>query len=96
MVEDNFNAITMTQQNRGSGAYGAYKVRNNYVHDNLIINSGLSGAAEDIGSDAIFSANNRFENNDYVGSVRWEWDGGRVSWSKWRNYGHDDQGSYQE
>ncbi len=94
VLEGNFNGITMTQQNRGSGAYGSYVVRNNYVHDNLIINSGLSGAAEDIGSDAIFHSGNRFENNDYVGSVRWEWDGGRVSWSKWRNYGHDDNGSY--
>jgi|GEM_PF-1902410 len=96
VVEDNYNGITMTQQNRGSGAHGPYVVRNNFVHDNLIIDSGLSGAAEDIGSDAIFSANNRFENNDYVGEVRWEWDGGRVSWSKWRGYGHDDGGSYQQ
>ncbi len=81
VVEDNYNGITMTQQNRGSGEYGTWLARNNYIHDNLIIDSGASGAAEDVSGDDIFYDNNRFENNDYVGDVDWEWAGRRLSWS---------------
>lgn len=94
VVEDNYNGITMTQQNRGSGDYGTYLVKNNYVHNNRIIDSGTTGAAEDIDSSAIFTSNNRFENNDYTGDVGWEWGGGRKSWSTWLKYGHDEGGSY--
>jgi len=93
-VTGNYNGITMTQQNRGSGKYGPYIVRNVNVYNNRIVNSGTSGAAEDIGSDAIFDANNKFTGNVYVGDVGWEWDGGRKSWSSWRNYGLDAGGTY--
>ncbi len=94
VVQDNYNGITMVQQDRGSGAYGPRIVENNNVHDNTIIDSGLSGAAEDVGNDGIFFRNNRFQGNDYRGSSGWEWDGGEVSWDEWRSYGHDTGGSY--
>ncbi len=95
-VTDNYNGITLVQQDRGSGAYGPYVVQNNSVYDNLIVNSGISGAARDIGSQAIFDANNTFTGNDYVGSSRWEWENRRVSWDTWRSYGNDTGGSYSE
>jgi parallel beta-helix repeat protein len=93
-VTGNFNGITLVQQDRGSGAYGPYIVQNNRVHDNRIVNSGISGAARDISSQAVFTANNTFTGNDYVGSSRWEWENRRVSWETWRSYGHDADGSY--
>lgn len=89
-IADNYNGIGMTQQNRGSGAYGEYLLRNNYAHNNTIIDSGLTGAAQDIGSNAIYSANIRFEGNSYQGDVGWHWMNGEVSWSRWQSYGHDD------
>lgn len=93
-VVGNYNGITMVQQDRGSGAYGPYIVRNNTVYDNRIVNSGISGVAQDIGTSAIFNANNTFIRNDYVGSSRWEWQNRRVSWDDWRGYGLDVDGSY--
>ena len=89
-VEDNYNGISLTRQNRGSGDYGLHTIANVYVHDNTVIDSGMTGAAQDIGSDAIYSANNRFENNTYEGSSSWYWMNREVSWSAWNGYGHDD------
>ena len=94
VLTGNYNGITLVQQDRGSGAYGAYVVKNNRIHDNTIINSGISGAAQDIGSSAIFNANNTFVGNDYRGTSRWEWENRRRSWDTWRSYGHDNTGTY--
>lgn len=94
-VTGNFNGITMVQQNRGSGAFGPYVVRNNVVRDNVIVDSGVSGAAEDIRDKSLFSAasGNDFRNNTYLGDVGWEWGGGRRSWSSWQHSGLDSDGS---
>ena len=35
-VEGNLNGITAVNQNRGTGAYGAYELKNLYVHDNTV------------------------------------------------------------
>ena len=97
VIEDNFNGITITQQDRGTGDYGPYIARNNHVHDNLVIDSGLTGAGQDIGDNSIYesSGNNRFENNDYVGDVRWQWRAHSHDWSEWKAFGHDETGSYE-
>lgn len=89
-IEDNFNGISMTKQARGSGEYGYHTLANIYVHDNTIIDSGLTGAAYDDGSSEIYSSNIRFENNSYSGDVGWYWMNREVSWSQWNSYGHDD------
>ena len=93
-LSGNYNGITMVQQSRGSGAQGKYVVKNNTIRNNEIVNSGTSGAAEDIGSKAIFSAGNDFQGNTYRGDVGWEWGGGGRSWSSWRNAGLDSNGSH--
>jgi len=93
-VTENYNGITMTQQDRGSGKYGPYLVRNVNVYNNRIVNSGTSGAAQDIKSLEIFNANNTFTGNDYVGTSNWEWENRRRSWDQWRAYGNDTGGSY--
>ena len=94
VVTGNYNGITLVQQDRGSGEYGPYVVRNNHVYDNRIVDSGISGAARDISSHAVFDDNNLFTGNDYVGSSHWEWQNKRISWDSWRSYGHDADGSY--
>lgn len=94
LVEGNFNGITMTQQVRGDGDRGPHVVQDNWVHDNRIINSGISGAARDTSSDAIYDANNRFTGNDYVGANRWKWESGIESWGAWQGLGFDQDGSY--
>jgi hypothetical protein len=94
-LEGNYNGITITQQDRGTGEYGKYLAQDNYVHDNVIVDSGLSGAAQDIGSNAIYEpGNNRWENNDYIGDVGWNWKAHTHSFSGWQGFGHDDTGSY--
>lgn len=94
LLEDNYNGISMTQQNRGSGTYGTFLLRNNTVHDNTVIDSGLSGAAQDIGSDAIYNSGIRYSNNTYVGDVGWWWYNRSRSWSSWQSYGNDTGGSF--
>lgn len=93
VIEGNYNGITMTQQRRGSGDRGEYLAQNNSVHDNLIINSGITGAARDTDTNAIYNSNNTFRGNDYVGKNRWKWQEGQVSWSEWQNLGFDRTGS---
>ncbi len=89
-LEDNYNGIAMTRQNRGWGAHGEWTLRNNYVHDNTVIDSGKTGAATDYGGDTIYYSNIRFENNSYSGNVGWYWFSRERSWSEWNSYGHDD------
>ncbi len=102
LLEDNFNGITLVQQDRGPGndfqgdiqPLGPWIVQNNFIHDNTLINTGITGAVTDTDSDAIFSANNRFEGNDYVGDVSWAWNEGSRSWAQWQEFGHDLTGSF--
>ena len=89
-LEDNYNGIAMTRQNRGTGTHGLWTLANNYVHDNTVTNSGMTGAAQDVHSDAIYSSNLRFENNTYTGTSSWFWLNRERSWSEWNSYGHDD------
>ena len=90
-LEGNANGIAMTRQNRGSGTYGEHTLANEYAHDNTVIDSGLTGIAQDYGGDGVYSANNRFENNTYSGSSGWFWFNRSVSWSQWNSYGNDRQ-----
>jgi len=89
-VEDNYNGIAMTRQNRGSGDYGEWTLRNNHVYDNTVIDSGNSGAAYDWGGDTIYYSDITFEGNTYSGNSGWYWFNNEVSWSQWNGYGHDD------
>ncbi len=89
-LEDNYNGIAMTRQNRGSGEYGLHTLANNYTHDNTVIDSGWTGIAQDYGGDGVYYANNRFENNSYSGSSGWFWLNRERSWSEWTSYGNDD------
>jgi parallel beta-helix repeat protein len=92
-LEGNYNGITLVQQDRENG----HVVANVSVHDNTLINTGRSGAATDTGDGSIFSsANNRFNNNVYIGDVEWAWDGGtEIGWNNWRSTGNGANSTYQ-
>jgi hypothetical protein len=69
LVDGNADGIGGMQQNRGSGTYGPYEVRNLWVHDNAIANTPgwAAGLAQDIDSDTSYftSRNNHFDRNSY-------------------------------
>jgi parallel beta-helix repeat protein len=101
-LDGNWNGIMGIQQNRGSGAFGAYELRDLDVHDNTIImgpsprdasgnGAWAAGVASDAGT-AVYSRNNRFTGNDYTVPVAgswWTWANGRRTWAQWQSYGHD-------
>lgn len=101
LVEENGNGIAGVQQNRGTGAYGPWKLRNLWVHHNTVrmVSIGRSGVARDDGDPDVYApaGNNRFDHNDYtVGTWRSTWfmfNHGNRTWVNWRSYGHDLNGS---
>lgn len=99
VVEGNAHGIVAIQQARGSGNLGPYEVRNLWVHDNTIVmQSGLTGVVQDIGSPIIFlQANNRFTGNTYhiAGNVHpFAWLDGVRTELEWKAYGQDTNGLF--
>jgi parallel beta-helix repeat protein len=92
-VENNFNGISLIQQDRENG----HVVANVHVRGNTLVDTGISGAVTDTGDDSIFSADNWFDGNTYQGDVDWAWDGDSElgSWQAWRNTGNDANSTYQ-
>jgi len=99
IVEDNAGGIVGVQQNRGSGAHGAYQVSNLWVHDNTVrMNQGYTGIGQDVGDTSIFtSRNNRFDRNTYqLGSYTYPfaWMDAARNDSQWRTFGNDISGTF--
>ena len=72
------NGITIVNQSRGSGAYGSYTAKNDYVHNNTITylgTTGYSGIGDDTSPHQ--SSSNTFNHNKYVlkggGTKHWFW-----------------------
>lgn len=92
-VVNNADGIGAVEQDRWESAkYGPHIIENLYVHNNTItMSDGLTGLAQDIGNNAVFtSRNNRFENNTYnlPNSGNWfEWDNRQMNYDTWRSYG---------
>ena len=94
ILEGNYNGITLIQQDRGSGALGPYLLRNVSVHDNTVVRSGRTGAAQDVGDKSVFTSRDiTFQNNDYENVVGFSWADRSLAWSQWRGYGMDLTGS---
>ncbi len=66
-VTGNSEGILAHQEDRGSGAFGVYEVKNLWVHDNTVTQPvGYSGMLNFMGNNAmLYSLNNRFDNNHY-------------------------------
>jgi parallel beta-helix repeat protein len=98
------HGIVFSQQRRGVGPYGEYRVANNYVHDNDITVTGsgpygLSGAVADYNGPAMFgrSAGNRFDGNRYhvpvLNRAFWAWNEKAQTFAGFRAEGHESRGS---
>jgi Ca2+-binding RTX toxin-like protein len=62
------NGIALIQQDRGSGAFGAYTTTNNHVHDNILVSTGVEGAsggAADFDEAGLLDGGNVFADNRY-------------------------------
>lgn len=100
-VVRNANGIGAVQQNRGSGAYGSYQVKNINVYGNTVDVSagGRIGVAQDVGDRGVFSSRNiRFSGNTYIlgsNSRPFEWMDRQVTESDWRGYGNDSNGTFR-
>ena len=93
-LDGNADGIGAAQQNRGSGAYGPYEIRNLWVHDNTILNTpGWTGLAQDVGDLSYFtSRNNRFEHNTYqLGATQFPftWMNLELNEFEWAAFGQD-------
>ncbi len=98
---DNAQDIIGIQQPRGSGAYGAYEVRDMKVYNNVIVpKDGESGIAQPASNDpAIFNTwNNLFYDNTYyfdsVNAKHYRWDFSRYTKSEWQSVGNDTEGEW--
>ena len=90
VVENNINGIVGSQQNRGTGAYGARELRNLDVHDNTVHASGKVGIGQDVNDQSIFtSRNNRFHANTYNANQLYTWMDRDITSTTWRSYGQD-------
>jgi hypothetical protein len=92
------NGIGLHDIDRGTGAYGEYRVANVYVHDNTVRMSGSAQTGLNGDRPEAYSPNakNRFENNTYyvtnLSGSYWYWGQSR-NWPGWRTSGQDSVGS---
>ncbi|HVM00054.1 MAG TPA: cell wall-binding repeat-containing protein [Egibacteraceae bacterium] len=99
-VEDNFNDITVIQQNRGGLALGKWESRNVIVRDNTIkTKGGYTGAAQDVGDPNWYDTHNiRFQGNHYIIGTNpkpFHWKDARRTPAEWRAFGNDSLGVFQ-
>jgi hypothetical protein len=94
---DGGNGITLIQQDRGNASFGPLILKDNHVHDNVIIYqgaAGFSGAAADWNAQAMF--NNRFDNNTYhvtdAQAPHWYWQAGATNFAGFRRQGQEPSG----
>lgn len=108
-VVDNWNGITGVQQERGSGFYGPFELRNLDVHDNVVTwntevvkdvngHGGFSGVAQDVGDATLFDDRNvGFYRNAYrvpdTSKTYWTWPNRRHGWSGWNALKMDSEGT---
>jgi parallel beta-helix repeat protein len=103
---DNFQGITGLEGNRGSGLYGAWILKNLYVHNNDVTQSGTTASGTGRtgveqtggGTSAFTSANNKFASNTYrLGTAvpqRFFWMHQNVDDNGWKGYGQDTSGTF--
>ena len=99
VLSGNDQGITALDDNRGTGAYGPFRVTDLWVHDNdVTMQQGATGLGDWTGTGNIFTtaANNRFDRNTYriSGNSQPFWHGSRVSESTWKSKGQDPNSTF--
>ncbi len=90
-VAGNFNAVTVIQQDRGSGPFGKRSVEDVLVTGNSIsLDGGLAGAVTDVRGSDLFERRISFEGNLYSvdpAAKAFAWDGDEVTIARWNELG---------
>ena len=94
MVDGNRTGIVGIDQERGSGGFGEYRLRNLVVTGNTVRNSGQTGVAQDHDDPGVYERGHRFDRNTYQGRVSWSWRDAERTWDEWRAFGFDEHGSF--
>jgi hypothetical protein len=107
-VDENYQGIVIVQQLRQNppetyAPPGGYHAHDVFVHDNIVHQrtydangNAAGGAAQDVGSNAVFSSNNVWTNNTYyLGSnpKPFAWLNQWSSCAQWKAYGQDTAGT---
>lgn len=98
-VKNNNNGIIGLSEPRGTSLHGEKEVRNLWVHDNTVVQSGnwAAGIAAHDGDKPMIYTNwgNRFDHNTYtVGSgTHFDWQIVHSTWDRWRAQGQDINGT---
>lgn len=96
VVEDNFNGISLIQQDRGAGSRGPWELQDVEVRDNRVrMEVGATGVYSDTGDPAVFDRRLVFEGNDYVSPNPEPFRGreGTLTFPEWRQQGNDQGGT---
>jgi hypothetical protein len=104
VLEDNWQGIAALNENRGTGRYGPWTLKNLWVHHNQVTSllstggAGRTGVVQTSGGSAAFTnQNNRFDSNVYrLGSLPqyFLWLDADRTEQEWRQYGQDVTGSF--
>ena len=95
----NGNGISLIEQDRGSGRYGEYRLRNISVSDNVVaMSEGQTGVVMDNGDDAVLAPGNvEFDDNVYVvtsfGGEWWRFGDADLHFDEWQARGNDPDGA---
>nr|WP_246413116.1 right-handed parallel beta-helix repeat-containing protein [Methylobacterium brachythecii] len=95
------NAISLIQQDRGTGSHGPWVTTGNSVHDNVIVDgtpgSGASGSIADYDQSGLAAGGNTFNNNQYYVSDpsgdHFAWTNGFYDWNQYRQVSGQDANS---
>ena len=90
------DGIGLVDQNRGSGQYGTWNLENVTVRDNHIYHessAGNNGIAGGCNQNNSFNRNTYHVPNGYENLERWEYCGPKRTWSQFRSFGMEAQGT---
>jgi hypothetical protein len=93
------NAIALRHDNRGSGAYGVFAIKNDVVHDNVIrMRRGSEMGLSSVDPDAFASWGNQFRSNTYYLRHKsdrfYMWRSGLLRVAGWHSAGNDVNGKF--
>lgn len=98
-VKGGWNGISLVQENRGSGTYGAFTLKNVTVSNNLVtMTKGSTGVFDTTGTGSVFKQGTiKFQSNNYTlsaGDQWFNWAGAKQTAKQWKALGMDKTGQF--